>query len=322
MTPQKEKIKEITEQLEQGIKDLFNSEKFKTYLDTMSKFHNYSFNNTILIAMQRPDATYVAGYKAWEKFERHVNKGEKGIKIIAPAPYKKKVDEEIKDAAGNLVYNKDGTVKTEKVEHIIPSFRVTTVFDLAQTSGKELPSIVKKLDNSIDAETFDNFMDAIKKYSPVSINFDNINSGVNGFYSLESKTITIKNDMTNDQTIKTTIHEVAHSILHDRDTGTEKDNKLSSRDREVQAEAVAYTVCKHFGFDTSDYSFGYIAGWSSGKELDELKESMQTIRECANNMICGISAEYNKLERHTEMEEKMEGPILAEPTLLHHKIKM
>ncbi len=282
---QAEQIKEITEKLENGINDLFQSDKYRDYLNTMSKFHNYSFNNNLLISMQKPEATYVAGYDSWKKnFGRQVEKGEKAIKIIAPAPYKKIVERPVLKKDGTPVLKSDGKPLMEKAEKIMPGYRVTSVFDISQTTGPEIPKICKTLNASV--EGFSELQDAISHYSAVPIEFTRIDGPANGYYNNETKVITVKEGMSEAQTVKTSIHEVAHSLLHDKDTGLEE--AVDLRTKEVEAESVAYTVCKHYGIDTSDYSFGYIAGWSSGKDIKELKASLETIRQTANDMICGI----------------------------------
>ena len=294
---QKEKVKEITDKLEQGIKDLFDSDRYKEYLSAMSKFHNYSFRNTILILMQKPDASYIAGFNAWkDKFKRDVRKGEKGIKILAPAPYKREVEETVFDKSGNPVLNADGSKKTATKTVTVPAFKVTTVFDLSQTDGKELPTLTKQLTGNI--EEYENFFKALKKISPVPIELENIDGGANGYYHLTEKRIAVRNDLSEMQTIKTAIHEIAHAKLHALPETGEKDNSdiPDNRTREVQAESVAYTVCQHFGIDTSDYSFGYVAGWSSGKETAELKESLEIIRNTADGMITNITEKITELE--------------------------
>lgn len=297
---QSEQIKEITDKLEKGLESLFQSDNYRDYLNTMSKFHNYSFNNNLLITMQRPDATYVAGYQSWQKnFGRQVGKGEKAIKIIAPSPYKKIEETPLLDKNGNQMIGLDGKPMTEKVEHIMPGFRVTSVFDVSQTSGAQLPDICKQLDGSVIG--YQDLQEAISRYSPVPIIYDEVTSGANGFYSSESKSITVKIGMSEAQTLKTSVHEVAHSILHDKDNGTKP--HADSRTKEVQAESVAYTVCKHYGLDTSDYSFGYVAGWSSDKDMKELKASMETIQNTARDMINGIDEHLTnvKLEHANEI---------------------
>ena len=269
------KIDEITEQLESGLRDLFNSERYKNYLDTMSKFHAYSFNNTLLISMQRPEATLVAGYSAWQKnFERHVKKGAKGIKIISPV--KLKVDVEDKDAP------EEGA--TKQIE--VTKFKVSTVFDVSDTEGKELPTIgVEMLSGQV--EKYHQMIDALTKISKVPIEYQDIDGGSKGYYSSKEKKIVVQRDMPQVQTLKTLIHEMAHSRLHDKDIeGLEEKDR---RTKEVEAESVAYAMCQYFGIDTSDYSFGYIAGWSSGKELTELRSSMMTIRRTTDEMITELS---------------------------------
>ena len=285
---QKDKIKEITDKLEAGIKDLFNSEKYMEYLQTMSKFHNYSFNNTLLIMFQKPDASAIAGYNAWkDKFHRQVKKGEKGIKIIAPAPYKKTIEVEKLDKAGQPVFDGDGKPVMTTKEIQVPTFKVTSVFDVSQTEGEPLPTIATQLEGNI--ETYEKFFRTLKEISPVPITLEPIDSGANGFFNPVENRIVVKDSLSEMQTIKTTIHEIAHSILHalpeKGEDGVTVDDRPDSRTKEVQAESVAYTVRQRFGIDTSDYSFGYIAGWSSGQETKELKASLEVIRETASDII-------------------------------------
>ena len=300
---QADRVQEITVQLEQGIKELFESQKYAEYLKTMSKLYNYSFNNSLLIAMQKPDATMVAGYTSWQaNFHRNVMKGEKGICILAPSPYKvSKEVEKIDTNTQQPILGKDGQPIKERVQVTISAYKVTTVFDVSQTQGEPIPEIASVL--SDDVKEYESFYNAIKKVSPVPIEIRNINSGANGYYHLEDKVIVIKEGMSQAQTLKTAIHELSHAKLHDKDTGLEKDSQLDRRTKEVQAESVAFTVCSHYGLDTSEYSFGYIAGWSSDKELDELKKSMDTIRSTASEIIKGIDEELIK----SEQEEKVES---------------
>ena len=277
-----EKLKEITDRLEQGITELFDSERYKEYLRVMSKFHNYSFNNTLLIAMQKPDASLVAGFSAWKNnFGRNVMKGQKGIKIIAPSPFKIRQEvEKIDPHTQKPIIGKDGKPVTEEKGIKIPAYKVVSVFDVSQTEGKELPDIaVDELTGDVDR--YKDFFAALEKTSPVPIAFENIEGGSHGYYHLEDKRIAINEGMSELQTLKTTIHEIAHAKLHDIDLNAPKDEqqpRVDRRTREVEAESVAYTVCQHYGLDTSDYSFGYVAGWSSGRELSELKSSLETIR--------------------------------------------
>ena len=306
---EKQKVQEITEKLEQGIKELFESEKYKNYLNTMSKFHNYSFNNTLLIAMQKPDATLVAGFQAWKKnFERHVKKGEKGIRILAPAPYKVKEEQEKLDPETNeIMLDKDGKPVMEEVEVTIPAFRAVSVFDVSQTDGRELPELaVSEL--SADVEGYQDFMKALEMVSPVPIGYEDISGEAKGYYHTEEQRVAIQQGMSESQTVKTAIHEVAHAKLHSRELN--KDTDLSEpKDRntkEVEAESIAYTVCQHFGIDTSDYSFGYIAGWSSGKEMTELKSSLDTIRRTASEMISGIELYLQELQKDQVVEQEQD----------------
>ena len=341
------RVKEITEKLEQGVKDLFSSERFQAYLNVMSKFWRSSLNNTLLIAFQKPEASLVAGFSKWKKdFQRVVKKGEKGIKIFAPAPYKIKQEVEKTDPqTGVPVLDSNGKPVIETKEITIPSFKVVSVFDVSQTEGKELPDIgVDELTGSV--EDFERFFDALKKVSPVSISFEDIQNGAHGFYSPLENRIVINKGMSELQTLKTTIHEIAHAKLHSIDKskpeprwkvvmvsggGVKQDLscgfeteaeamafaeregwcfidenqfewqleveedishiqevKKNRHTKEVEAESVAYTVCQHYGLDTSDYSFGYIAGWSSGKETKELKDSLEVIRSTASNLITEI----------------------------------
>ena len=306
---EKQKVQEITEKLEQGIKELFESEKYKNYLNTMSKFHNYSFNNTVLIAMQKPDATLVAGFKAWKRnFQRHVKKGEKGIRILAPAPYKLKEEQEKLDPeTREIMLDEQGKPIMEEVEITIPAFRAVSVFDVAQTEGKELPELeVKELLDSV--EDYENFMQALTEVSPVPIEFEEIEGGAKGYFSQSSHRIAVQKGMSQSQILKTAIHEVAHAKLHDREInkGIEDAEFKDRNTKEVEAESIAYTVCQHFGIETSDYSFSYIAGWSSGKEMTELKSSLDTIRRTASEIITGIEHELSKVqERVVEQESEL-----------------
>ena len=311
-----QQVREITDKLEQGIKELFESERFKEYLRTMSKFYNYSFNNTLLIAMQKPEATYVAGYTSWQRnFDRQVMKGEKGIKILAPAPYKTQEErEKIDPVTQKPVIGADGNAVTETVEVLRPAFKVVSVFDVSQTDGKELPDIiVDELKGTV--ENYEAFFDALKQESPVPISFEDIPGGAKGFFSPVESRIAIQEGMSEIQTVKTAIHEIAHAKLHafKPDEKAAPEDKKDRHTKEVEAESVAYTVCQRYGIETSDYSFGYIAGWSSGKETKELKSSLDTIRKTAAEMIEGIDAKLKVLlaEKAQSTEKDAEAP--AEP---------
>ena len=304
-----EKLKEITDRLEQGITELFDSERYKEYLRVMSKFHNYSFNNTLLIAMQKPDASLVAGFSAWKNnFGRNVMKGQKGIKIIAPSPFKIKQEmEKIDPHTQKPVIGKDGKPVTEEKEITIPAYKVVSVFDVSQTEGRELPDIaVDELTGDVDR--YKDFFAALEKTSPVPIGFEKIEGGAHGYYHLEDKRIAIDEGMSELQTLKTAIHEIAHAKLHDIDLNAPKDEqpRVDRRTREVEAESVAYTVCQHYGLDTSDYSFGYVAGWSSGRELSELKSSLETIRSAAAEIINSIDGHIAELQK--EQAQTQDAP--------------
>lgn len=304
-----QQVREITERLEQGIKDLFESEKYKEYLCTMSKFYNYSFRNTVLIAMQRPDATYVAGYNSWKKnFDRQVKAQEHGIKILAPAPYKVQREQtKLDPVTQKPVLDADGKPVKEVVETTHPAFKVVTVFDVSQTEGKELPEItVNELTGSV--ENYAAFFEALKQESPVPISFENIPNGAKGFYSHVEARIAIQEGMSEVQTVKTAIHEIAHAKLHavGPDDKVAPGEKKDRRTKEVEAESVAYTVCQRFGIETSDYSFGYVAGWSSDKDVKELKGSLETIKRTAAEMIESIDAKLKVLLAEQEQHRKTE----------------
>ena len=373
-----QQVREITDKLEQGIKELFESERFKEYLRTMSKFYHYSFSNTLLIAMQKPEATYVAGYTSWQRnFDRQVMKGEKGIKILAPAPYKAKEErEKIDPSTQKPVLDADGKPITETVEVMRPAFKVVSVFDISQTDGKELPDIiVDELTGSV--ENYAAFFEALKQESPVPISFEDIPGGAKGYFSPVEDRIAIQEGMSEIQTIKTAIHEIAHAKLHsidkpepeptwkivmisdggtkrdflsgfaseaeanaaaehegwrfvdenrfewrlavEEDTSAAQDMRKDRHTKEVEAESVAYTVCQRYGIETSDYSFGYIAGWSSDKETKELKGSLETIRKTAAEMIDSIDAKLKVLlaEKSQEQTQEIPEPVKEEKPSYH-----
>ena len=319
-----EKLKEVTDRLEQGITELFDSERYREYLRVMSKFHNYSFNNTLLIAMQKPDASLVAGFSAWKNnFGRNVIKGQKGIKIIAPSPYKVKQEmKKIDPHTQQPIIGKDGKPVTEEKEITIPAYKVVSVFDVSQTEGRELPDIaVNELTG--DVERYRDFFAALEKTSPVPIGFEQIPGSSHGYYHLEDKRIAIQEGMSEIQTLKTAIHEIAHAKLHDIDLNApenEQQPRVDRRTREVEAESVAYTVCQHYGLDTSDYSFGYVAGWSSGRELSELKNSLETIRSAAAEIINSIDETLAELSKAQDKEQTagQEQPDKEETAVQEH----
>ena len=314
---EKQRVQELTNKLEQGLQDLFNSDSYRNYLSTMSKFHNYSFNNTLLIAMQKPDATLVAGYKAWQKnFERHVNKGEKAIRILAPAPYKIKEErDKIDPVTQELLLDKDGNPQKEEVEITIPAFRAVSVFDVAQTDGKPIPELAAK-ELLSDVEGYQDMIRAVEAISPVPIELEEIAGDSKGYYDREAKRIAVQENMSESQTLKTMIHEVAHSKLHSKEVEQDEQMRKDRNTKEVEAESVAYTVCQHFGVDTSDYSFGYIAGWSSGRDTKELRSSMDTIRRTASELITGIEEQLQELQRDREVsqEQTKESILLIQNT--------
>lgn len=305
---EKQKVQEIIDKLEEGLKALFESEKYKTYLYTMSKFHNYSFNNTLLIAMQKPEATLVAGYKAWQKnFERHVNKGEKAIRILAPAPYKIKEERDKLDpVTGEMMFDENGMPQKEQVEVTIPAFRAVFVFDVSQTDEKPITELEAQELLSM-VEGYEDFVQVLMNVAPVHIGFEDIPGDSKGYFHTEEKRIAVKENMSESQTLKTMVHEVAHSMLHNKEINRDDLMEAPIKDRntkEVEAESVAYTVCQHLGIDTSDYSFGYIAGWSSGKDMRELKSSLDTIRKMASGLITGIEGALRELQLNREMEQE------------------
>ena len=297
-----DKMKEITDRLEQGILGIYESDRYADYLRTMSKFHDYSLNNTILIAMQ--GGNLVKGYKQWEKeFDRHVKPGEKAIKILAPSPFTvKKQVEKIDPNTQKPVFDKDGKPVTEEKEIKIPAFRVVSVFDVSQTEGKELPTLTYELTGNV--EQYKDFFAALEKTSPFAMGFEALSGGVKGRCNYEEKRIIINEGMDELQNIKTAIHEIAHATLHDIDKDAPE--RPDRRTREVQAESVAYAVCQHYGLDTSDYSFGYIAGWSSGKELAELKGSLETIRSTAASLIDTIDGHFAEIQQAQDKEQTTE----------------
>ena len=307
-------LKEISERLEQGVKEIFTSERYTEYLNTMSKFHNYSFNNTLLITMQKPEATLVAGYQAWQKkFNRHVKRGEKGIQIIAPAPIREKQEiEKIDPVTKEPVIGDDGQPETEIVEMVIPRFRVTTVFDVSQTEGEPIAELeVPELTGSV--QFYDTFMQALQNISPVPIRMMNVEGEAKGYYHQTEKYIAIKEDMSNVQTMKTGVHEVSHALLHDREVMDAEGVLKDQTTKEVEAESIAYIVCNHFGLDTSEYSFTYIASWCESRDMKALKASMDTIRKTSAEVIENIEAQMHELE----MERPIRDTFHKEDLILH-----
>ena len=303
-TDTKERVNEIVQKLEENVKAIFDSEKYKEYLTTMSKFHNYSINNVLLIAMQFPAATMVAGFNAWKRnFGRHVMEKEKGIKILAPAPYKKTIETQALDANGVPKVDASGKEVMEQKEITVPAFKVTTVFDVSQTDGKELPSLGVDMLTG-DVAEYEKLWRILKEISPSPIELEEITTGANGYFNPVENRIGVRNDMSEIQTLKTAIHEIAHAKLHAIPEDGDRSELPDRRTKEVQAESVAYTVCQNLGLDTADYSFGYVAGWSSGKETEELKGSLEVIRSTSAEIINDIKEKYQALTKEVEKDEK------------------
>ena len=312
---QAEQLKEITDKLEQGVSDVFSSDKYKRFLDTMAKFPRYSVNNNILIMMQKPDAQMCQSFTGWKEMGRFVKKGEKGIKILAPAPYTIQREQTKLDDRGNPMLDKDGEPIMESVEIKVNAFKVVSTFDVSQTEGKELPTLgVDELTGGVDG--YGIFMEALKEVCPVTMTFENIEGGAKGFYSQTEKRIAIQEGMSEAQTVKTAIHEMAHQKLHAIENNGPKQTRGS---KEVEAESVAYTVCQHYGIDTSDYSFSYVAGWSEGKEMPELKASLDTIRRAASEMITAIDEKVEELVAQKTQEQIAEVPESAKPDTVDRK---
>jgi hypothetical protein len=300
-----EKMKELTDKLEQGIKNVYESERYKTYLGVMSKFHFYSFRNSLLIMQQKPEATHVAGFNAWKTtFQRSVNKGEKGIQILAPAPYRVRVEmEKIDRITQKPVLDNSGKPVTEEVEITKPSFRPVYVFDVSQTSGEPLPQLITELTGNV--AQYNAFFQSLKGVSPFPMKFEEIQSGAKGYCDPANKKIAIKAGMSELQNIKTAIHEITHADLHAGLGNLSLDERKDRRTKEVEAESVAFVVCSHFCIDTSDYSFAYVASWSSDKELNVLKSSLDTIQKHAAELIDRIDTRFKELLK--------EQPILPMP---------
>lgn len=312
---QAEQLKEITDKLEQGVSDVFSSDNYKQFLDTMAKFPRYSVNNNILIMMQKPDAQMCQSFTGWKEMGRFVKKGEKGIKILAPAPYTIQREQTKLDDRGNPMLDKDGEPIMESVEIKVNAFKVVSTFDVSQTEGKELPTLgVDELTGGVDG--YGTFLEALKEVCPVPMTFENIEGGAKGFYSQTEKRIAIQEGMSEAQTVKTAIHEMAHQKLHAIENNGPKQTRGS---KEVEAESVAYTVCQHYGIDTSDYSFSYVAGWSEGKEMPELKASLDTIRRAASEMITAIDEKMEELVAQKTQEQIAAVPESAKSDTVDRK---
>ncbi|MFQ9863416.1 MAG: YodL domain-containing protein [Faecalibacterium prausnitzii] len=310
----KDRMREIVDSIENGIKELFESDKYRQYLSTMSRFHRYSVNNTMLIYMQRPDATHVAGFNKWrDQFGRNVLKGEKGIRIIAPTPYKKKVEEIKTDPETNApVLDADGKAIIEEKEIRIPMFKVVSVFDVSQTSGKPLPQLAADLSGNV--QQYEVFMEALRRASPVPMEIKPVARDTDGFFSIKAQSITIRAGMSEVQTVCAAVHEIAHAKLHDYEHMTELADdgetilvpgEKSRNTEEVEAESISYAVCQYYGIETGENSFGYIATWSKGKELKELRASLETINKTASELITDIDRHFAEIckERGIDRED-------------------
>ena len=310
----KDRMREIVDSIENGIKELFESDKYQQYLSTMSRFHRYSANNTMLIYMQRPDATHVAGFNKWrDQFGRNVLKGEKGIRIIAPTPYKKKVEEIKTDPETNApILDADGKAIIEEKEIRIPMFKVVSVFDVSQTSGKPLPQLAADLSGNV--QQYEVFMEALRRASPVPMEIKPVARDTDGFFSIKAQSITIRAGMSEVQTVCAAVHEIAHAKLHDYEHMTELADdgetilvpgEKSRNTEEVEAESISYAVCQYYGIETGENSFGYIATWSKGKELKELRASLETINKTASELITDIDRHFAEIckERGIDRED-------------------
>ncbi len=304
----KERLKDITDSIEQGIKELFESDKYKKYLSTMSRFHRYSVNNQMLIYMQRPDATHVAGFNKWrDNFGRNVMKGEKGIKIIAPTPFKKKIEETKLDPDTKLpMLDADGKVITEEKEVKIPMFKPVVVFDVSQTDGKPLPQLASTLTG--DVQNYEVFMEALKRSAPVPLAFEAMAANMDGYFSLDEQRIAIREGMSEVQTVCAAVHEIAHSKLHNKDEiGAEE--KLSRATEEIQAESISYAVCAYYGIETGENSFGYLATWAKDKDLKELRASLETINKTSSSLITDIDRNYAEIMKERGLDKETEEPM-------------
>ncbi len=302
----KAEMEEITGKLESGVKEVFNGDNYKNYLDFCARLPRYSVNNQILIMMQKPDATMCQSFTNWKEVNRHVRKGEKGIRILAPAPYKMQKEQEKVDASGKTVLDKDGEPVKETVEVTINAFKPVSTFDVSQTEGEPIPSPgVDELTGSV--EGYETLLAAIKEVVPVPISFEQIDSGAKGFYHLEENRIVVQEGMSEAQTVKTLLHEASHQALHSKEAMDSAGEKKSKNQKETEAESVAYVVCQHYGIDTSDYSFPYVATWSADKEVPELKASLDTIRRTASELIVKIDEKVQALTTVKEMDQFMEA---------------
>lgn len=296
----KQEMDQMAEKLEAGVKDVFQGENYKAYLDFCAKMPRYSVNNQILIMMQKPDATMCQSFTGWKEMGRFVKKGEKGIRVMAPSPYKMEKEQDKMGADGKPVLDKDGEPVKEVVEIKVNAFKPVSTFDVSQTEGEPVPRL--GIDELVGiVEGYGTLMEAIKQASPVPISFENIESGAKGYFHVEENRIAIQEGMSEAQTVKTALHEASHATLHNKEAMNADSDKKSRSQKECEAESVAYVVCQHYGIDTSEYSFPYVAGWSSDKEVPELKASLDTIRRAASDLIVKID---DKIAEMTQSQDK------------------
>ena len=301
----KKEMEEITAKLEKGVKDVFTSDGYKAYLNFCSKLPRYSVNNQILIMLQKPDATMCQSFENWKAVGRNVKKGEKGIRIIAPAPYKKEREIDRTDKDGNVVMGKNGGPIKDKVEVTINAFKPVSTFDISQTEGAEVPTIgVKELIGGVDG--YEMLFNAIKESIPVPVTFEKIETDAKGYFNVDENRIVVKEGMSEAQTVKTLLHEASHQALHSKEAMKEGPNKTKNQ-KETEAESVAFVVCAHYGIDVSDYSFGYVASWSKDKEVPELKASLDTIRKTASELITKIDEKLKTMDMSREMDKFLEA---------------
>ena len=302
----KAELEQITTKLEKGVKDIFTTEGYKDYLNFCAKLPRYSVNNQILIMLQKPDATMCQSFGGWKDMNRFVKKGEKGIRILAPAPYKMQKEQDKTDASGRPVLDKDGEPVKETVEVTINAFKPVSTFDISQTEGDPVPTVgVNELTGSV--EGYETLLEAIKEAIPVPVTFEQIDSGAKGYYHLEENRIVVQEGMSEAQTVKTLLHEASHQALHSRENFDKFGEQKTRNQKETEAESVAYVVCQHYGIDTSDYSFAYVAIWSAGKEVPELKASLDTIRGAASSLITKIDEKVQAIETAKDVDKFVEA---------------
>lgn len=308
----KQEMDQMAEKLEAGVKDVFQGDNYKAYLDFCARMPRYSINNQILIMMQKPDATMCQSFTGWKEMGRFVKKGEKGIRVMAPSPYKIERERDKLDGNGKPILDADGEPIKEKVEVKITAFKPVSTFDISQTEGEPVPTLgVDELTGSV--EGYETLMEAIKQASPVPISFENIETGAKGYFQVEENRIVIQEGMSEAQTVKTALHEASHATLHNKEAQKADSDKKSRCQKECEAESVAYVVCQHYGVDTAEYSFPYVAGWSSDKEVPELKASLDTIRRAASELIVKIDEKVAEItqdrnqNRFADIEQWMEA---------------